>query len=90
MATSKGGGSTSNGRESHSKRLGCKCFDGEVVNSGEVLVRQRGTRHHPGKNVKRGSDDCIYATKDGIVKFSQKHKTTFQGKIKKITVANVI
>lgn len=69
MATSKSGGSTGNGRESHSKRLGCKCFDGEVVNSGEILVRQRGTRHHPGKNVKRGTDDTLFSVISGVVKY---------------------
>lgn len=69
MATSKSGGSTSNGRESHSKRLGCKCFDGEVVGCGDILVRQRGTRLHPGKNVKRGSDDTLFSVANGIVKY---------------------
>ena len=69
MATSKTGGSTSNGRESHSKRLGCKRFDGQVVNSGEVLVRQRGTKIHPGKGVLRGSDDTLFSSISGQVKF---------------------
>ncbi len=69
MATSKGGGSTSNGRDSQSKRLGCKRFDGQIVNCGTILVRQRGTRHHPGKNVKRGSDDTLFAVANGIVKY---------------------
>ncbi len=61
MATSKAGGSTSNGRESHSKRLGVKLFDGQVVTGGEVIVRQRGTHIHPGKSVGRGSDDTLFA-----------------------------
>jgi large subunit ribosomal protein L27 len=69
MATSKGGGSTSNGRESASKRLGCKRFDGQVVNAGEILVRQRGTRIHPGKGVMRGGDDTLFASTAGHVKF---------------------
>ncbi len=90
MAHTKAGGSTHNGRESESKRLGVKVHDGNPVTNGSIIAKQRGSNYYPGKNVKRGSDDCIYATKDGIVKFSQKHKTTFQGKIKKITVANVI
>ena len=69
MATSKTGGSTSNGRESHSKRLGCKRFDGQVVNSGEVLVRQRGTKIHPGKGVLRGTDDTLFSSISGQIKF---------------------
>ena len=69
MSASKGGGSTGNGRDSHSKRLGCKRFDGQVVNSGEVLVRQRGTKIHPGSNVKRGSDDTLFAVVEGVVKY---------------------
>lgn len=90
MAHTKAGGSTHNGRESESKRLGVKVHDGNPVTNGCIIAKQRGNNYYPGKNVKRGSDDCIYATKDGVVKFSQKHKTTFQGKIKKITVADVI
>ena len=69
MATSKAGGSTSNGRDSISKRLGCKRFDGQLVNSGEILVRQRGTRIHPGKGVMRGGDDTLFAAVSGHVKF---------------------
>lgn len=69
MATSKSGGSTSNGRESISKRLGCKRFDGQVVNAGEVLVRQRGTRIHAGKGVLRGGDDTLFACVSGYVKY---------------------
>jgi large subunit ribosomal protein L27 len=69
MATSKSGGSTSNGRESHSKRLGVKLFDGQVVSGGEIIVRQRGTRIHPGNSVGIGGDDTLFATGSGIVKF---------------------
>ena len=69
MATSKAGGSTSNGRESHSKRLGVKLFDGQVVTGGEIIVRQRGTRIHPGKAVGRGSDDTLFAMGTGKIKF---------------------
>jgi large subunit ribosomal protein L27 len=76
MATSKGGGSTSNGRDSISKRLGCKRFDGQVVNSGEVLVRQRGTKIHPGSGVMRGSDDTLFACTIGSVKYH----TGFKGR----------
>ncbi len=69
MATSKQGGSTSNGRDSVSKRLGVKLFDGQRVSGGEIIVRQRGTRIHPGKNVDIGSDDTIFAVAGGVVKF---------------------
>ncbi|RME75992.1 MAG: 50S ribosomal protein L27 [Chloroflexi bacterium] len=69
MAHKKGGGSTRNGRDSHSKRLGVKKFGGEVVRAGNILVRQRGTRFHPGINVGMGSDYTLFATIDGYVKF---------------------
>ncbi len=69
MATSKSGGSTQNGRDSISKRLGCKRFDGQFVHCGEVLVRQRGTKIHPGAGVKRGKDDTLFAITDGTVLF---------------------
>lgn len=69
MAHKKGGGSSRNGRDSHSKRLGVKKFGGESVRSGNILVRQRGTRIHPGTNVMKGSDDTLFAVADGIVMF---------------------
>ncbi len=69
MAHKKGGGSVRNGRDSQSKRLGVKKFGGERVQSGNILVRQRGTRIHPGVNVKRGKDDTLYAVADGFVFF---------------------
>jgi large subunit ribosomal protein L27 len=69
MAHKKGGGSTRNGRDSQSKRLGVKRFDGEEVTSGSILVRQRGTKFRPGKNVGLGRDYTIFATIDGYVKF---------------------
>lgn len=69
MATSKSGGSTSNGRDSQSKRLGVKLYDGQVVSGGEIIVRQRGTRFHAGKNVGLGTDYTIFATAPGQVKF---------------------
>jgi large subunit ribosomal protein L27 len=67
MAHKKGGGSSRNGRDSHSQRLGVKRFGGEQVRSGTILVRQRGTRIHPGRNVDIGSDDTLFATIDGVV-----------------------
>jgi large subunit ribosomal protein L27 len=69
MATSKSGGSTSNGRESQSKRLGVKLFDGQLVTGGEIIVRQRGTKFHPGAGVGRGSDDTLFAKQAGLLKF---------------------
>ena len=72
MSKTKGGGSTRNGRDSHSKRLGVKVFDGTQVLAGTIIVRQRGTRIHPGENVGRGGDDTLFATADGRVKFGQR------------------
>lgn len=69
MAHKKGGGSSRNGRDSQSKRLGVKKYAGEVVRAGHILVRQRGTRIHPGDNVGRGNDDTLFATIDGTVVF---------------------
>ncbi len=69
MSKTKGGGSTRNGRDSNAQRLGVKRYDGEVITAGTIIVRQRGTRIHPGDNVGRGSDDTLFATADGSVKF---------------------
>lgn len=69
MATSKSGGSTSNGRESQSKRLGIKLFDGQEVFGGEIIVRQRGTKVHPGVLVGKGGDDTLFAMAPGFIKF---------------------
>ena len=69
MSKTKAGGSTKNGRDSHAKRLGPKVFDGQFVNAGAILVRQRGTRIHPGENVGKGSDDTLFATAAGTVKY---------------------
>ena len=69
MATSKSGGSTTNGRDSISKRLGVKCYAGEVVSSGAIIIRQRGTKYHPGSCVGRGGDDTLFALTAGVVKF---------------------
>lgn len=71
MAHKKGGGSTKNGRDSNSKRLGAKRADGQFVLAGNILVRQRGTKIHPGTNVGIGGDDTLYAKADGIVKFER-------------------
>lgn len=69
MAHKKGGGSTKNGRDSESKRLGVKRFGGESVRAGNIIVRQRGTKFHPGTNVGIGKDDTLFATSDGFVTF---------------------
>ncbi len=74
MSKTKAGGSSRNGRESHAKRLGPKVFDGQAVNPGAVLVRQRGTRIHPGLNVGRGSDDTLYARAAGVVKYGVRNR----------------
>lgn len=69
MSKTKGGGSTRNGRDSRGRRLGPKVFDGQRVKAGAILVRQRGTRIHPGHNVGRGSDDSLFATAAGVVSY---------------------
>ena len=69
MAHKKGAGSTKNGRESHSKRLGVKIYGGQVVRAGNIIVRQRGTKHHPDVNVGIGKDHTLFALSDGIVVF---------------------
>ncbi len=74
MAHKKGGGSSRNGRDSHSKRLGVKKFGGEFVRSGNIIVRQRGTRIHPGNNVKKGRDDTLFAIADGFIFFDYVRK----------------
>jgi large subunit ribosomal protein L27 len=72
MSKTKGGGSTRNGRDSESKRLGVKVFDGTVVQAGAIIVRQRGTKFHPGDNVGRGGDDTLFALAPGQVKFGRR------------------
>ena len=74
FASKKGVGSSRNGRDSQAKRLGVKKFDGEVVTAGSIIVRQRGTKVHPGVNVGKGSDDTLFALVDGTVKFERKGK----------------
>jgi large subunit ribosomal protein L27 len=72
MAHKKGGGSSTNGRDSQGQRLGTKRFGGQLVNAGTILVRQRGTRHKPGQNVGRGKDDTLFARITGVVLFQDK------------------
>lgn len=74
MATSKSGGSTSNGRDSISKRLGVKLYHGQVIKTGQIIIRQRGTKFHPGLAVGRGNDDTLFALHNGVVKFHMGRK----------------
>ena len=78
FASKKGVGSSKNGRDSAAKRLGVKRGDGTTVSAGSILVRQRGTKIHPGNNVGRGKDDTLFATVNGVVKFEQKGKSKKQ------------
>ena len=71
MAHKKGAGSSKNGRESHSKRFGIKIFGGQKIIAGNIIVRQRGTKHHPGNNVGMGKDHTLFALSDGVVEFKK-------------------
>ncbi|MBT8240569.1 MAG: 50S ribosomal protein L27 [Acidimicrobiia bacterium] len=73
MSKTKAGGSSKNGRDSRAQRLGPKVFDGQTVNAGAVIVRQRGTRIHPGTNVGRGNDDTLFAMAEGTVKYTTRN-----------------
>jgi len=90
MAHKKAGASTSLGRDSISKRLGVKLFAGQNAKAGSIIIRQRGTKYKPGKNVKTGKDDTLYATKAGIVSFLWKKTPNFTGKLKKRCFVNVL
>lgn len=89
MAHTKSGGSTRLGRESASKRLGVKRQNGQTVNAGEVLIRQRGTKYIPGINVGKGKDDTLYALKKGVVQFTNKKKIRFDGNARYATVISI-
>ncbi len=71
MAHKKGGGSTRNGRDSQSKRLGVKVYGGQKITAGGIIIRQRGTKIHPGLNVGKGKDDTLFAKEDGVIEFRQ-------------------
>jgi large subunit ribosomal protein L27 len=90
MAHKKAGGSTALGRDSQSKRLGAKLYDGEFASAGNILVRQRGTKIRPGKNVKRGEDDTLLALIPGFVKFTRKKMKRYDGTLKWTKFVNVI
>lgn len=90
MATTKSSGSTRLGRDSASKRLGVKLFDGQVAKAGNILIRQRGSKFLAGTNVRKGADDTLYSVINGIVKFSSKIKRSFDGAKRSVKVINVI
>lgn len=89
MAHTKSGGSTKLGRDSKSKRLGVKVNDNEAVKVGEIIIRQRGSKYTPGRNVSRAGDDTLYSAVNGTVKFAHSKKTRFDGNRRYITVVNV-
>jgi len=89
MAHKKAGGSTRLGRDSAGQRLGVKANHGEAVNAGQIIIRQRGTKYHVGKNVGKGKDDTLYSLKAGIVQFSTKKLLKFNGKLKSSKLVNI-
>ncbi|MCK9187499.1 MAG: 50S ribosomal protein L27 [Candidatus Colwellbacteria bacterium] len=89
MAHTKALGSTKNGRDSQSKRLGIKRNNGQAVKAGEIILRQRGTKYMPGNNVGRGKDDTLFAKKPGVVEFYKKRKISFDSSIRKTTCVRV-
>ena len=90
MAHKKAGGSTTLGRDSIGRRLGVKLTDGQFAKAGAIIIRQRGTKYHLGKNVKIGCDDTIFAAKDGVVSFNKKMLRKFNGSLKHACLVNVI
>ena len=90
MAHKKAGGSTSLGRDSVSKRLGVKIFGNQQVKVGQVIVRQKGSKYHPGKNVRMGGDSTLYALANGLVKFQNKMSKKFHGNLRKTRIVNVV
>jgi large subunit ribosomal protein L27 len=89
MAHKKAGGSTSLGRDSVSKRLGVKIYGDQAVKKGEIIVRQHGTKYHPGKNVKVAGDSTLYAVVSGVVKFQNKMVRKFHGNLRRTRIVNV-
>lgn len=90
MAHKKAGGSTALGRDSVSKRLGVKIFGNQAVKKGDVIIRQNGTKFHPGKNVSKGGDSTLYSLTDGLVKFQNKMVKKFHGNLKRTRVVSVV
>lgn len=89
MAHKKAGGSTSLGRDSVSKRLGVKIFGNQKIKTGQIIVRQKGTKFHAGKNVGTGNDSTLFALTDGLVKFQKKQVRKFHGNLKSTRIVNV-
>jgi large subunit ribosomal protein L27 len=89
MATRKSGGSTALGRDSFSKRLGVKIYGNQKVETGNIIIRQRGTKFHPGENVMRAGDDTLQALADGVVRFKKKKVRSFTGKLATRTYVSV-
>ena len=89
MSTSKSTGSSRLGRDSIAKRLGVKIYTGQTAHIGEIIIRQRGTKYLPGKNVRQGADDTIYASKTGVVHFTTKLKKSYDGRQRRAKVVNV-
>ncbi len=89
MAHKKAGGSTALGRDSQSKRLGVKVFGDQKVRKGEIIVRQRGTKYHPGDNVDMGGDSTLYALVGGLVKFQNKMVRKFHGNLRRTRIVSV-
>lgn len=90
MAHTKSGGSTQLGRDSESKRLGVKLYDGQIAKTGNIIIRQRGSKYIAGFNAKMGNDDTIYAIKGGAVKFTEKKKNCFNGNKKSVKIVNIL
>ncbi len=90
MSHKKAGGSTKNNRDSNAQRLGVKLHDGQTVKNGMIIVRQRGTKIHPGKNVLRAGDDTLYAATSGKVKFSDRKRKRFDGSLAMTKFVNVV
>jgi large subunit ribosomal protein L27 len=90
MAHKKAGGSSRLGRDSAGRRLGVKLNDGQEAKAGSIIIRQRGTKYHPGKNVKVGKDDTLYAKAAGVIKFSTRKLKKLDGKLKTSKIVNVV
>lgn len=90
MSTKKSGGSTSLGRDSKAQRLGVKLYGGELAKAGSIIIRQRGTKYHPGTNVKLAKDDTLFAIKPGKVQYSDKKIVGFNNKLRQIKVVEIV
>lgn len=89
MAHKKAGGSTQLGRDSEAQRLGVKIYGGQLARPGQIIIRQRGTKYRPGLNVRRGSDDTLYAVSMGIVRFARRQLRSFTGSLRQSTIVSI-